>query len=100
MRIKTLLSAAVLQTIMMGGGLGLAQEPQVPSDPPDLAACTAAGLTQEQCQQCMASGLTIEECLNQQAQVSPSALEGAEEGAAPGGVPELPTPPPLPPNTP
>lgn len=102
MRIKALLSAMAFQAALLGvgGSVGWAEELQSPSDAPDLASCIAAGLTEEQCQQCIASGLSIEECLNQQAQVSPAVLEEMEEEAAPGGVPELPTAPPLPPNTP
>lgn len=93
MKKKLIFPVATLQMGILLGVPAFAQELQAPADEPSMAACVAAGLSEEQCQQCFSAGMAIEECLAQQAQLQPSVLEDAEEGAVPSGVPEVPSAP-------
>jgi hypothetical protein len=86
MKKKLMFPAATLQAVILFGVPAFEALAQTPANEPSIAACTASGLSEEQCQQCFSAGMTIEECLAQQAQLQPSMLEDAEEGAAPGGV--------------
>lgn len=93
MKKKLIFPAATLQAVILFGVPAFKALAQTPANEPSIAACTASGLSEEQCQQCFSAGMTMEECLAQQAQLQPSVLEDAEEGAAPGGVPEAPSAP-------
>jgi len=86
MKKKLILFAATLQAVILFGVPAFEAIAQTPANEPSIAACTASGLSEEQCRQCLSAGMTIEECLAQQAQLQPSVLEDAEEEAAPSGV--------------
>ena len=90
MKKKLLFFVATLQAAILLGVMAFVQVPRALTANSATGACTASGLTQEQCRQCSSAGMTLEECLAQQAQLQPSTLEDTEEGAAPGGVPSVP----------
>lgn len=89
MKKKLLFPAATLQVAILFGVPAFAQEPQTPANEPSIAACTASGLSEEQCRQCSWAGMTLEECLAQQAQLQPSVLEDAAWTAKKRELPAL-----------